>query len=419
MRTSGGKVIPVSVREATIKRRVRRHFASLGFRKSADGLLEPPGAGKEVVRLLHGSQRKARLGANRKFLSATLPKLCQCFASGDQINVTRISPVLQRISAGTWESNLFRLASLTWSVPVSNGFGRRLRYLIWDEYNGKLVGLLALGDPVFNLSARDQLIGWDASARKDRLVNVLDAYVVGAVPPYSALLAGKMVTCLIRSRDIYNDFTDTYGSSRGIISQKQKKARLLAVTTSSALGRSSIYNRLKLGQVRYLHSIGYTSGWGHFHIPDRLFDEFRTYLRDNEHAYADQNRFGQGPNWRLRTTRAALTKLGFDQKILRHGLRREIFISLLANNAIKLLRTGRGRPDLESLASAQDIAQHALERWVIPRSQRQPDFRSWRHEDIAGLLDAEAVKPTTLGRPAEDRQSNFALATRRPPSFDK
>jgi hypothetical protein len=52
-----------------------------------------------------------------------------------------------KVSRDIWESDLFRLASLTWAVPVSNGFGRTLRYLVWDEHNDKLIGLIAIGDP--------------------------------------------------------------------------------------------------------------------------------------------------------------------------------------------------------------------------------------------------------------------------------
>lgn len=62
----------------------------------------------------------------------------------------------------------------------------------------------------------------------------MDAYVLGTVPPYNALLGGKLVACLIRSRDIYDDFSRTYGKTRGIISKQKKNARLLAVTTSSS-----------------------------------------------------------------------------------------------------------------------------------------------------------------------------------------
>ena len=207
------------------------------------------------------------------------------------------------------------------------------------------MGLIAIGDPVFNLSVRDTLIGWDANDRRERLVNVMDAYVLGALPPYNALLGGKMVACLIRTQQIYDEFTRTYGSTSGIISGKAKKARLLSVTTSSSMGRSSVYNRLKLGGMRYFEPIGYTRGWGHFHISDELFAELREYLRSIGHQYADQHRFGQGPNWRLRTTRAALKALGLRDELLRHGIRRQVFVCNLVSNAATLLRTGKGRPD--------------------------------------------------------------------------
>jgi len=329
---------------------------------------------------------------SRGFISERFPELIKHFASGEDIDPARISPVLQRISSGTWEGDLFRLASLTWSVPVSNGFGRRLRYLVWDKYNGKLMGIIAIGDPVFNLSVRDNLIDWDAQARGKRLVNVMDAYVLGALPPYNALLGGKMVACLIRSRDMYDDFAKAYGKTTGIISQQEKKARLLAVTTSSSMGRSSVYNRLKLGGIEYFRSIGYTGGWGHFHIPDSLFAQLREYLRLLGHSYADQHRFGQGPNWRLRTTRAALEALGFDDDLLRHGIQREVFICEFADNSLKLLRSGRGRPDLSSLLSAEEVAHLAVERWMLPRSQRRPDFKIWERNNIATLLGDQCNK---------------------------
>jgi hypothetical protein len=124
----------------------------------------------------------------------------------------------------------------------------------------------------------------------------MDAYVLGALPPYNMLLGGKLIACLLRTRDIYDDFKDAYGGTKGIISKKEKKARLLAITTSSSMGRSSVYNRLKLDGIEYFKSIGYTGGWGHFHIPDDLFADFREYLRAIDHSYADRHRFGQGPN---------------------------------------------------------------------------------------------------------------------------
>jgi len=379
-------VILIDSREAILKKKIRHHLHALGFHKSDAGELEISGSGKDVVRSLHRFQRIDRLEANRSFMEKRAPNLLRYFASGRDVSPSKISPVLEKIRGGTWQSDLFRLASLTWSVPVSNGFGRRLRYLVWDEYNGKLIGLIAIGDPVFNLSVRDNLIGWNVKDRGSRLVNILDAYVLGALPPYSFLLGGKLVASLVRSRDIYDDFVRTYGATIGIISKQEKNARLLAVTTSSSMGRSSVYNRLKLDGIQYFRPIGYTRGWGHFHIPDNLFADLRDYLREIGHPYADLHRFGQGPNWRLRTTRAALDALGFKEDLLRHGIQREVFICPLAANAIDILRDGVGSPDISTLLSAQEVGQLALHRWVVPRSERRIEYLDWTREDIIRLL---------------------------------
>ncbi len=388
---SNKQVISISSREASLRRKVRRQLRSLGFYRSADGTLEIDGHDKDLVRSLHSPQRTERLSASSNFLVRRAEALLPHFASGQEVSPDAIRPKLERVYAGTWQGDLFRLAALTWSVPVSNGFGRRLRYVVWDAHNDKLLGLIAIGDPVFNLSVRDTLIEWGVDDRRERLVNVMDAYILGALPPYNALLGGKMVACLIRSREVYNEFSRTYGNTSGIISGKAKKARLLAVTTSSSMGRSSVYNRLKLGGVRYFEPIGYTRGWGHFHISDDLFLELRDYLRSIGHQYADQHRFGQGPNWRLRTTRAALKALGFRDDLLRHGVRRQVFICNLASNAATILRNGKGRPDLSALLTAQQVADLALERWILPRARRRPDYRLWNRSDVLRLLSDPVV----------------------------
>ena len=57
-----------------------------------------------------------------------------------------------------------------------------------------------------------------------------------------------------------------------------------------------------------------------------------------------------------------------------------------AANAAKILRTGKGRPDLSSLLCAREVADLAVERWMLPRSQRRPEYRSWTSDDLLELL---------------------------------
>lgn len=373
-------------REARIKRLLRKHLSTLGFQKSPDGSLVLPDSNKETIRHLHRQQRIDKLYESQALVKTRLPKLLDYFANGSNVDPSKIRPVLQRISGDTWESNLFRLASLTWSVPVSAGFGRRLRYLIWDEAIGKLIGIAAIGDPVFNLGVRDELIGWSSTDRSERLVNIMDAYVLGAVPPYNLLLGGKLVASLLRTKQVYRDFADQYGGTTGIISGVEKKARLLAITTSSSMGKSSIYNRLKLGNTEYFRPIGYTGGWGHFHIPDDLFDEMRVYLRSIKHTYADLHAFGEGPNWRLRTVRAALNALGFRQDMLKHGIQREVFLCETATNSLEILAGYESRPDLKHLLSVKEVGELAVRRWMVGRGERMPEYKSWDREAIRSMI---------------------------------
>lgn len=407
MSKRAGDVVKLPGPEARLKRELRQHLSELGFRKGRKGELLPPGQGKEAVRRLHGEQRTDKLAANFRFLAATLPKLLASFANGNEIVPANIRLVLRRVRSDTVEADLFRLASLTWSVPVSAGFGRRMRYVVWDAGHDRLAGIIALGDPVFNLSVRDKYVSWSTDDRSSRLVNILDAYALGAVPPYSFLLGGKAVAALVRTAEVVEDFRTAYGETVGIISGAAKHASLLIVTTTSSMGRSSIYNRLRLGGTEYYKPVGYTTGWGHFHITDALFEKLRAFLRGQEHDYADHHEYGKGPNWRLRTIKAALTRLGFKESLLKHGVQRQVFVCLLASNALDILRGAKAPPDYANLKSVDEVSAAAVSRWMAPRADREPAYRLWVRDaipslirgEIAGSLDElrDAMKASDVG----------------------
>ncbi len=394
---------PIDLLSASLKRNIRRHLKALGFSKGPDGELIPPAVTKEAIRALHVTQRDELLQEQRQFISEAWPRLKQFFARGEDLDPTKIAPRLEIVDAGTMESDLFRLASLVWSVPVSAGYGRRIRFLVWDKSNGKLMGLIALGDPVFNLRVRDKWIGWSARQRKRRLVNVLDAYVLGALPPYNALLCGKLIASLICTTDVRNVFTKKYGSQKGSISKKRKKPRLCLVTTSSALGRSSVYNRLALNGEKLLEPIGYTEGWGHFHISNSLFIQMRRFLHRKKDRYAKNYKYGDGPNWRMRALRRTLDLLGMNPDLLRHGVKREVFVAKIALNAKNTLLGKSERVRYRKLRSVSDIGAQAVQRWVLPRATTRQEYRLWTLEQTAALLglkshdalNSSAVKAAT------------------------
>jgi hypothetical protein len=265
-----------------------------------------------------------------------------------------------------------------------------MRFLVWDDSNSKLVGLIGLADPVFNLAVRDEHIGWTAEDRRKRLVHVLDAYVLGAVPPYNMLLGGKLVAALVGTREVRDTFAARYSGARGLISGEVKPAALVMVTTSSALGRSSVYNRLRLGKYRLFRSLGYTSGWGHFHIPNRLFESMRAYLKARAHAYANNHKYGDGPNWRLRVVRQCLRMVGLNTNWLHHGIAREVFVCELAKNARSFLAGRSTHLRYNRLPTVAGVAAAARSRWLEPRAARRPEFALWRSEQLCDVLGVPA-----------------------------
>jgi len=391
---SSAKIITLRSRESNLKRKLRAHLKQLGFHKAPDGTLLPPALDKASYRSIHAHQRTEKLTVQKHWISANSGKLMRYFASGTEVEVRGIRPRIEQAPGDTWQADLFRFASFSWRIPISVGYGRRLRFLVWDDNIGKLIGLLALGDAVFNLRARDELIGWDHKRRAEALVNLMDAYVLGAVPPYNTLLGGKLIASLARTSNVVHAFDAKYRDAVGVISKKQKVARLAAITTTSALGRSSIYNRLKLGGRLLFEPIGYTSGWGHFHISDALFGELRDYLKHVGDRYASAFKFGQGPNWRLRLIRRALDLLGMNPDLIRHGFAREVFFCSIATNAIAFLRGDHKRVHYTDLPNVKSASNLALERWVIPRAERVPEYVAWRSEQFLQDIMEQVNGPT-------------------------
>ena len=371
-----------------LARGIRAHLDDIGLNGARGGALS-----KDDIRAIHRFHRDAARERVLRALGGKMERLLEFVANGDEVNPAKIRPELVEAKSGTGYGDLFRFATLMWSIPVSQGYGWRLRCLVMDGANGKLIGIFALGDPVFNLRARDNWIGWNQAARRERLVNVMDAYALGAVPPYSALLGGKLVASLIASREVADMFERRYGGERrGVISGRRKGARLALVTVTSALGRSSIYNRLNLvdgrtGEVAaQLLRLGKTVGFGHFQIPNALFAQLRQVLREDGHEYASGYKFGGGPNWRVRVARVGLDTLGMDaDDILRHGIEREVYAMPIAANARGFLSGEEAEPVFRH-RSVAELTALALARWVVPRSERKAGFRRFRREELAGVF---------------------------------
>jgi hypothetical protein len=379
--------------------------AAIDWRDIRDSLLislnSPNGQPKtkDFIRHLHEAQRRERAARERKILDKYGHEIALYFAEGKEVEPRKINPkLIPVVESKSLEGRLFRVATLLWSVPVSRGYGRRMRYLVIDQQNTKLVGIMALGDPVFNLKCRDDWISWDVNQRRERLSFVFDAYVLGAGPPYSLMLGTKLIASLTVAQEIRAEFRKRYAHKEGLISRRAKDPQLVLITTTSVLGRSSVYNRLRLPGIVNFIRVGTTDGWGHFMVTDELFQQVRALLQANGDPYFDNYEFGQGPSWRFRALRKACQILGIDENLLRHGIRREVYAVPLANNWREILLGKDKTPEYES-CNVSEIAAAALRRWVIPRSERTSDWTYWTRQNTWDALTEYLFQPERINGP--------------------
>jgi hypothetical protein len=290
-----------------------------------------------------------------------------------------LAPKLVEVRPDSEDELLFRYASLHWSIPISSGYGRRLRFLVIDQQNEKLIGLIGLGDPVFSLRPRDEFIGWTQEMRRTKLKHVMDAFVLGAVPPYSSLIGGKLVAMLASSGEVRNAFSRKYKGTSTLIRGMQFDGRLAMVTTTSAFGRSSLYNRAKFDGRLLFQSVGYTQGSGDFHFANGLYGAMQDYTREHFDPTAKQRLWGTGFRNRREVIKKCLVGLGFSADWLYHGVRREVFLAPLARNSSSFLTGEASRLQWFS-QSTVDISEYFRARWVVPRAERDTSYLHFRPE---------------------------------------
>jgi len=362
-----------------------------------EGSISPPPADKITLRDIHRPACQMEIATRLGWLQKYLPRYLPYFADGHEVVPERIHPVLQEVTT-EHEHHLFRIARFLWSIPFSKGYGRRLRFLVIDESNGKLIGLLALQSPPLSFPARDRLFRYPPG-RKTELVNqTMDIQTLGAVPPYNHLLGGKLIALIAASNEVRQAYQRKYSGRITEMEERVLPPHLVALTTTSAFGRSSLYNRLRYNGIQIAESIGYTEGYGIFHLLE-LYPLLRTFLESQ--GISTRGGFGTGPRRKWQILVMALERLGLSGDLLRHGVRREVFLFRLVDNLEDYMEGRTDEPQYRDLPLS-DLVNWWRERWLLPRSQRVDGWRAWQKENIQTLLIQQAVE----GRVPQDEEMN-------------
>lgn len=360
----------------------RRLFASLreqGYTVHGHTITVPEQSSKDDLRGIQQHATKKILEKNEKAVRPYEKRLIRYIANGNEVVPEKIDPELILVRPRSEHERLFRYVSLHWSIPISSGYGRRMRFLLMDRSNGKLIGIFALGDPVFGLKGRDEWIGWKREDRRQRLYHVMDAFVLGAVPPYSFLLGGKLVALATLSNEVRTYFRKRYKGNKPLISKKRKPPVLAMVTTTSALGRSSIYNRIKANGTTYWHRIGFTLGSGEFHFSNGIYRDLRAFVVHHCKPTMRHKNWGNGFRNKREIVIKCLQVLGLPRAFRTHGIPREIFAAPMGKKAAEYLR-GDSKQVQFFDRPLSALFETFRERWLLPRAERNPDWNAFRRE---------------------------------------
>ncbi|HEY7021798.1 MAG TPA: Druantia anti-phage system protein DruA [Ktedonobacterales bacterium] len=365
-----------------LRSRIVTSLEDQGFTIQNNQIVVNDALSKETIRQLHKIAVEHKIEEARRNLARYEPWLIQRIANGVDVRPEEIVPKLVEVKPDTEDELLFRYARLHWSIPVSSGYGRRLRFLVMDESNSKLIGVLGLSDPIFRLRGRDQWVGWAADQIADKLHYVMDAFVLGAVPPYSQLLCGKLIAMIATSDEVRQAFQRRYSQRTSIIRAREIEGELALLTTTSALGRSSLYNRLAYEGRSLFEHCGYTLGSGEFHFSNGLYSAISDFVQVYCTPTAKQDQWGKGFRNRREVIRKCLKELNLPRDLLYHGVRREIFAVPLAKNTREFLRGEE--PALRPFCqSVQELFLWFRDRWLLPRADRNSSFRAFQNSSYA------------------------------------
>ncbi len=325
---------------------------------------------KGYYRRAHEAARIAALEKHKPWLEKNWSKYSEKFAHPWEIEPTAIQPRLELVEKQK-QNDIFRIARLTWSLPYSRGYGRRLDYLLWDDHNGKLMGVLGLQSAPISFPARDKAFHLPYEQKVELVNQMMDGYTVGALPPYNDLLAGKLLILAAASQDIRDDYERRYHGKVTRMQGNILPSSLIAVTTLSAFGRSSLYNRVSKGREGKRNSwaafsLGPCEGWGTFHFSDQLYQKMKTF---HKLLWPEKrlSGFGTGPRIRQQVITSVLGALKLPKKFTQHNIKREVFVIPHVENLQEVL-SGTGQEPVFNDEPFTDLATFWKERYCLPRA---------------------------------------------------
>ncbi len=362
--------------EKELKKRIIKALKEQGFKVNPH--VSPNGYTKTTYRRIQQKARYEQLSLHKDFLVGFIKRVKDYCRDGSEIDPEKISLELREVQSGTFEEILFRWWNLIWwSIPFQRPCGRQMRFLLWDKAHSAPFGLIYLQSPVLKMSARDKYLEIPKNELDIWINKSMNAQRVGALPPYNELLGGKMVALALTSNEIRDAYKGKYENYVTIIKGRKLGSELLFITTTSAFGKSSIYNRLKYKSEVVAEFLGYTQGSGTFHIPEELYRELLEFLKTK--GVDTARGYGHGPSRKLKLVSLGLRHLGLPYYEF-HGIKRAVYLFPLVKNLKEVIHKKEEPIWLDRPFNS--LVDYWKERWAVPRAERVPRWKDFNSNNF-------------------------------------
>ena len=280
-----------------------------------------------------------------------------------------------------------------------------------------------LRDALADSKGRAQIRRLVRRARGERVGTVIaDLTVCGAVAPYNALAAGKLVSALAVSPKVIAAYRTKYLRPSEIASSMAgrpitRESRLSFISTTSLYGSgSSQYNRLHwpasvMGgpedkRISFTE-LGRSRSFGTSHFSDETVDALVRLSRIKGAVVRVNGVFGEGVSPRLRKVRLGLAALGWpSNELLRHGRERIVYGVQLVENLRDYSLGIDAEPEYlveQEIASGDDaVAEWWFERWGRRRAKQQTVLETMRTHRLVRPLRHGARVPLPQDAGAND-----------------
>lgn len=358
-------VVSEMIDEAQLRSEIIEALKKQGF--EINGSVISVEKGKESLRQLHSYKRAEQLRVHKNFLLENAKKVKKYSISSDDITPENIKLRLIEVKPDTLESTIFFWWNLAWwSLPYEKPIGRQMRFLLWDDYNNAPFGLIGLQSQPIRSRVRDSYLGIHNGNRELWINQSMYAQRVGALPPYNELLGGKMVVLALIANELRDFYIRKYENRKTLLENRILPNHLLFISTTSAYGKSSMYDRVTFHGERVSQYIGHTSGAGTFQLSEELYKKCLVFLELK--GFKIKRGYGTGPSRKLNLMANALRLLKI-RNYQYHNIQRGYYIFPHVKNLAEVIHENCDPKYF--IRPFNELTEFWRERWAIPRSKRK------------------------------------------------